>query len=263
MVGLGRTADTPAKHEMGDAMTAHTYRRNYRSARLRLAGFSLTELLIAAAISLAMMTAVMMVTVHMRWSFEATEIFSKSQADQIRLIDSVSRDLRNAVSVGINSTDNPVTEDSVNQSNTIGGGTLLVLQVPNRFKSNDPAAAAYRQAQTLYADEDARVWYGDASGSSGYLTVTYRKEARGGGLPGYQYVRSENGIEEVIATDERNRMDLDVSLVSDGSTAGNNRVFVTECWFAGPFRWPPWDKTTNARVTSSDRILLRNPRIDL
>jgi hypothetical protein len=59
-------------------------------------------------------------------------------------------------------------------------------------------------------------------------------------------------VDRVIA-EKAEMMDLDI-------TAQSNNTFKIDAWFTPT--WRGRQQTNQARVTSSDRVMLRNPRID-
>src|SRR5678815_4940017 len=64
-------------------------------------GFSLAELLVSLGVTSLVMSALMVAVVSLGKSFKATELYSKSNSAQIRLIDAIAMDLRRAVAISI------------------------------------------------------------------------------------------------------------------------------------------------------------------
>ena len=64
-------------------------------------GFSLAELLVSLGVTSLVMSALMVGVVSLGKSFRATELYSKSNSAQIRLIDAMAMDLRRAVAISI------------------------------------------------------------------------------------------------------------------------------------------------------------------
>jgi hypothetical protein len=219
-------------------------------------------LLVAAVSCSLILGSILFATIHLRTTYEGTDRFSKSQADQMRLIDYIARDLRNAVSVGVNSVDNPMMSTS-NRVLTISPSDSLVLRVPRYYKASDPNDAEYDVEFGLYS-YGTGVAYGDNSGPAGYSTIVYSKEVTtSGNVTFHKFVRTEDGVREEIVSDPKDQIDLDITVVTSGIPAGTvDRVFIVEAWFAGQLKWMGGYGSNVARVTSSDRILLRNPRID-
>lgn len=243
-------------------------------------GFTLAETTVALAASSIVLGGLMMSMMSLRRTFSATESYSRAQAAQIRLIDAVAMDLRRATGVAIttSTTSNPAasgnttarfaysasapasnnvtvqdgTYDSVND--VVGVGTAsskyLTLTLPGVYQSQNAASANYRKVTTLISTGRA-VRYGTSAGVAADVTVQYRKTF----VPAYGsecYVRREDGVDRVIV-ERADYMDLDIIAQEDGS-------FVVDAWFT-----PTYSNArarSNARVTSSDRVMLRNPRRD-
>jgi Tfp pilus assembly protein FimT len=245
-------------------------------------GFSLAELMVALAVTSLVMGGLTVTAISLGKSFKATELYSKSNSAQIRLIDAMAMDLRRAVSISIttssdsnpSSTSNTSTRfaysssDPTQNTKTIRDGTFdpialrsgvasapstyLTLQIPGYYKSNSIATANYR-LETMLTSTGRTVCYGNPAGSgvAPPVTVQYRE----GYLSKYGsqcYIRREAGVDTVIAA-QAELMDLDITAKSDGS-------FVVDSWFTPTFS--NRRHLTDARVTSSDRVMLRNPRID-
>src|SRR5678815_3085306 len=245
-------------------------------------GFSLAELLVSLGVTSLVMSALMVGVVSLGKSFKATELYSKSNSAQIRLIDAMAMDLRRAVAISIttspdsnpSSTSNTSTRFAYSAANPaenvktirdgtfdpvtlrVGGAsgpsTYLTLQIPGYYKSNVASTANYRQA-TMLTSTGRTLCYGSSTGSgmAPYVTVQYRQ----GHVSKYGsqcYIRREAGVDTVVA-ELTELIDVDITAKSDGS-------FVVDAWFTPTFS-NAGHKTT-ARVTSSDRVMLRNPRTD-
>ena len=69
---------------------------------------------------------------------------------------------------------------------------------------------------------------------------------------------------QVIVADNHDLMDVDIAVSTAGvSATAVDRVFRLEAYYLSQLKWPPWEAAGVARVISSDRVMLRNPRIDL
>ena len=64
-------------------------------------GFSLAELLVSLSVTSLVMSGLMVGVVSLGKGFKATELYSKSNSAQIRLIDTMAMDLRRAVAISI------------------------------------------------------------------------------------------------------------------------------------------------------------------
>jgi hypothetical protein len=236
--------------------------------------------MVALATSTLVIGALMLSVTSLSRTFNATESYSRAQAAQIRLIDAVALDLRRATGVAIttSTSSNPAatsnatvrfaydgtslatnsvtirdgTYDYVNE--VVGGGSessiYLTLTIPGIYQSQNPSSAYYRNVTTLISTGRA-VRYGTSVGVSADVTVQYRRAY----MPTYGsecYVRRESGVDQVIV-ERANYMDLDVIAQADGS-------FVVDAWFTPTFSNAR--ARGSARVTSSDRVMLRNPRRD-
>jgi type II secretory pathway pseudopilin PulG len=245
------------------------------------AAFTITELMVALAASVIILGALGVAALTLSRSFSATRSFSEAQAAQVRLIDAIALDLRRAIEVAIttSATSNPSSTGNVSNKfafnpaagagNTktiddgtydklalrVGGSnrpsTYLTLTIPGFYRSNVETDAAFRDQSALIATKAGTVEYGTATGLAPDVVVQYRKAY----VPRFGsecYIRREAGVDRVIA-DKAEMMDLDI-------TAQSNNTFKIDAWFT-PL-WRGRQQTNQARVTSSDRVMLRNPRID-
>jgi type II secretory pathway pseudopilin PulG len=253
-----------------------------------MAAFTLVELLVAAAAGTIIMALVATATVGLSRTFNATESHSRAQAAQMRLIDAVALDVRRAVAVSITTsptstpgaagnTSTKFTYDPRNRANPaqckidntrsiqdgtfnhdtlqVGGGSLpstfLTLKLPNFYQNNTPRSAGFQQAMTLTAVNGRVVRYGTSTGPSQPVIVEYRQAfvpSRGSEC----YIRREDGVDRIIA-ERTERIDLDIE-------AQPEETFIISSWFTPTYRRN--NQTSGARVTSSDRVMMRNLRID-
>lgn len=266
-------------HTVGAPETMLTGFLNFRrSAGQR--GFTLTEVMVAMTVSTVVAGALMLSLTALSRTFTATEAYSRAQAAQIRLIDSVAMDLRRAIGVAITTapTSNPALAsnttvrfaynsaspaantmtvrngkyDYVNERIGTGTGpsTYLTLTLPGFYQNQSASSANFRKVTTLISTGRA-VRYGTSAGVGADVTVQYRRAY----VPTYNaecYIRRESGVDQVIA-EKANYMDLDVMAQADSS-------FVVDAWFTPTFSNARERGIT--RVTSSDRVMLRNPRRD-
>ena len=246
----------------------------------RNVAFTAAELLVAMATSSIVLAGLFVATTSLTKTLTAIERYSRSQAAQNRLIDSVAIDLRRAVGVSIttapgsnpSSPANTTVKFAYNPANPrlntktiqdgsydpvtnlVGGkstaSTYLNLTLPGFYQSNSPASKLYREPMTLITSGNA-VRYGTKAGVAADITVQYRKEYVTE-FGSECYVRREAGVDRVIV-EKAEAMDLDI-------TAQANNSFVVDAWFVPTFKYSR--SASTARVTSSDRVMLRNPRKD-
>lgn len=245
------------------------------------AGMSLVETVIATAVASAIMMVVVLATSSFRKTFEASERLTRAQAVQWRMIDHVGTDLRRSTRVGITTAPFPGTPDAGGNVNrkfvysavapstnfkTIRDGsyhsyydrpngarapsTFLTLRVPGFYQSNDKADANFRSPMPLVTD-GRYVFYGTQAAASPDVIVEYRKAY----LAAYGsecFIRREAGVDTVVA-EKCNQIELDI-------TALPSSTFLIETWFTPSFS--SLGVRTPARLTSSDQVMLRNPRKD-
>src|SRR5438067_6703149 len=77
----------------------HRKMRNLRNLATRTAGLSLLETMIAAGIASTIVAAFLTATITLQRSFAATQAYSISKRDQMRLTDYLALDLRRALTV--------------------------------------------------------------------------------------------------------------------------------------------------------------------
>lgn len=238
--------------------------------------FTLPELLISMGSSSIILAALLLSSTSLTKTFSATESFSRTQSAQIRVIDSIAIDLRRAVKVGLTTApgSNPASEtntltklsmDGVKTMSLIDGtfnpitrqpggsrrpSNYLRLSIPDFYQSNDPASSMYRQLTTLITTGSA-VKYGTAAGVATETTVEYRMQYQDR-FASECIIRREAGVDRVIAA-QCELIDVDI-------TAYPNNTFTIETLFIPTFSNAR--SRSSARITSSDRVMLRNSRID-
>jgi hypothetical protein len=214
----------------------------------RAAGFTMAEMMISMAGSAVIIGALMFTSVGLQRAFRASEVYAAAQADQRRLLDYLTRDLRRAVAIA--------TVTSVNGSEgakmgtepvTVQNETGLLLTLPGYYKGNTPGMADFDQALPVVFNE-RHAEYGSASGVASGVPVIFRKVfvASEGSVC---FVRQEAEAQEVIvrrAEDLRTRITL-----RPGGTS-----CLIEVWFTSTFG------STRPLVAAHDEIMLRNNRID-
>ena len=186
------------------------------------------------------------------------------------MIDTIAMDLRRAVAVTITTSPSstPARKFASGSQMTIQDGTYnsvtdavgtgtgpsvsLTLTIPGFYQSDDPNSLSYGNVTGLVSTGNA-VRYGTSSGVAADITVQYFKAYRSQ-FGSECYIRRETSagvaVEKVVA-EKAEYIDVDISAESD-------TVFVVSTWFVPTFSNAGTRST--ARITSSDRVLLRNPR---
>lgn len=134
------------------------------------AAFTLVETMVGAAVASIVLAVLATGSIALMRSYNASEDYSTAQADQLRVLDYISRDVRRALSVSV--TASP---------------TKLTLTVPDQYAAAAPnrkfrAPTMTAQGKTLTAT------YGTTP-----ITVSYY-------VSGSNFVREESGALTVIAT---------------------------------------------------------------
>lgn len=246
----------------------------------RCRAFTVAEMVVAMAASTMVFGSLILTMTSLSRSFDATEKYSRAQAAQIRLIDSMGMDLRRAVGISVttSATSNPAatgntsvkfsysstnaaantcaitdgTYDSVNNRTRAltGASTYLTFTLPGYYQSNDPASSSYRNATNLISTGRA-VRYGTSSAVAGHITVQYRRAYHS--TYGKEcFVRREDGVDRVILEDA-GLINASVVAQSDGTFVISDTITPTFSSRTG---------ATTIREMSSDRVMLRNPRLD-
>ncbi len=167
-----------------------------RSHSRRTGGFTLVEVIVATAVYSILFAALASGAVALQRSFSATEKYSKSVSDQLRILDYVNRDVRRASAVTI----------TLNSKR-------LNLTLPDQYASAAPSRTFRTPAVSMTA-----VTYGAAPG-----TIAYQ-------ISGENCIREENGVSKVIATGV-----ADFQLTFDNSDP-SGKVVATTLTFAPKYR---------------------------
>lgn len=208
-------------------------------------GFTLVEVLVASAVSTIVFGSVIIGAIALQKSFHASEIFMSSQIATTRLIDYLDGDLRSATTITFNGA--PFREGE----KTLKEGAILEVRKPKFYSSDDPNSSNYMAARELTATVDAYSNLGVEYGEPGVSeTVVQYKRAYRGERSSICFIRVEDGMETVIVSGAED-IDCDLRMSSDG-----RRVEI-DTWFISKYG----DGT--ARVNSSGRVMLRNPRKDI
>lgn len=133
----------------------------------RARGLTLIELMVATAVYSILFAALAGGVVALQRSFNATEDYSKSVSDQLRILDYVARDVRRASAV------------SITQSSK-----RLDLTLPDQYANAAPSRAFRTPAVSMTA-----VTYGTTPGTVAYY------------ISDSNCIREEGGVARVIATD--------------------------------------------------------------
>src|SRR3954447_18957869 len=110
-------------------------------ATARTSGFTMAEMMIAMAGSAIIIGALLFSSIGLQRAFRASELYAAAQADQRRLLDYVTRDLRRAVGIAMSTSVNgsdatKVGTTPVTVENDIG----LILTLPGYYKNNTPTS---------------------------------------------------------------------------------------------------------------------------
>lgn len=203
-------------------------RRCIRSVVNAQDAFTLTEILIAGAISSVIMGTLLTGSVTLQRSFRASQQYVQSQASQLRLLDYVALDLRRSLKVTIPS------EDRIN------------LWIPDCYKadgSRNEAALVTTQTGKL------AVRYGTVP-----VAVAYYIDRGADGADGV-LVREEKGVKTVIATDVR---EFKPAFKKLASSDPSQQIFEISVSFAPKFQWNSDGASARDGTKLSTRVLLRN-----
>jgi Tfp pilus assembly protein PilW len=213
-----------------------------------LRAFTLAEMLIGMVGSTIIVGALLCSSIELQRSLHASEIYALNHADQRRLLDCLSRDLRRAIGIATATTvggggGTRLSGDTA----TIENSTSLVITLPGYYQSNSPNDLNYDQALPVVA-ADNYVDYGTGSQHAPGVPVIFRKvyvESEGCTC----FVRIEGDAQSIIATNADN-MHLTVTMAADGRSA----IAEVTCLS------PRHNSTT--LLAMHDQILLRNIRLD-
>ena len=209
------------------------------------AGFTLTEMIVSLAASVILIAGLLLGAAGLQRTLHDNETFAVSYADQRRVIDVVSRDLRRAIGLSIDSggVSSPFTSGLV----AVGDGTALVFSLPAYYQSNVPADPTFDKP-LVAVTTGSRLSYGDAGGVKPEVPVRFSKEFVAAANC-VCFVRTEAGHSEIVVRDAA-ELFLQVTMAADGKSC------VVEAWFRSQARG------VKPVVSTYDRIMLRNIRID-
>ncbi|MDR3406083.1 MAG: hypothetical protein P4L99_26590 [Chthoniobacter sp.] len=210
--------------------------------------FTLAELMIGMAASTIIVGALLFSSIELQKSLHASESYASNQADQRRLLDCLSRDMRRSIGVATATTVNGTGSVRLaGAAATIEDNTSLVLTLPGYYQSNTPADANFDQPLSVVTANNY-VDYGSGSEHAPGVPVIFRKEyvVDQGCVC---FVRIEGDAQTILVTHADN-FHLTVTMAADGRSGTVNVTFVS----------PRHASTT--LIAMRDEILLRNIRLD-
>lgn len=219
-----------------------------RAARPARRAFTLAEVMIALAGSTVVLGALLFSSMQLQRALHASERHASSQADQRRLLDYLSRDLRRAVGIASTSTVNGAGGARVaGAAVVVENGVALALTLPGYYQSEAPDDARYDEALPVVTANNY-VDYGRETGHASGVRVLFRKQlVQSEGA--VCFVRIEADAQTVIVREAEN-LHLQVAVAADGRSCVVDVAFIPPANRAAP------------RITSRDQILLRNIRAD-
>ncbi len=181
-------------------------------------------------------------------SFHASEGYAQNMADQRRLIDYVSRDLRRSIGIGVSNSLSDLTSTKISaEPILIEDETGLVVKLPAYYKTNDPTNEDYDQSLPVIAAGD-HVAYGTKDGPAPEYQVSFRRLYLAA-EKSVCFVRTEGDIQQVIVRHAEN-LHLRVGVASTGWNC------TLQAWFQSPF------SPNRPTISTYDEVMLRNVRID-
>lgn len=189
--------------------------------RIKQVAFTLVETLVGAAVASIVLAMLATGSIALMRSYSASEDYSTAQADQLRVLDYISRDVRRALSVSVTSSP-----------------TTLTLTVPDQYASAAPSRTFRAPTMTLQGN-NLTAAYGATP-----ITVSYY-------VSGSDFVRQEGGALTVIATEVS-----DFLPVLDSTDPAGKTVNTTLTFAASFRRFLSADAKTATTMTS--RAVIRN-----
>jgi hypothetical protein len=216
--------------------------------RRRQNAYTLAEVMIGLAGSVIIVGALLFGAFGLQKSLHASELYACYQADQRRILDYLSRDLRRSIGIASTATvsgsaSTPLTAGSISVENQ----TALALTLPGYYQGNEPGVNNYDQPLAVVAGDD-RVDYGTSAGLASGVAVIFRKEylASEGCVC---FVRQEASASLVIVRHADN-LHLQVTVAPDGASC------LVQVSFQSPY------SGVAPLVTTYDNVMLRNIRTD-
>lgn len=205
-------------------------------------GFTLVELMISVAASVAVLGALFYASMSIQKMLHGSETYAVSYSDQRRIIDYLGRDLRRALTVDATDTDGvrrPLAQGTV----TIADRATVIVTLPGFYQSDVPADGNFDQALTVVPG-DQRPEYGtDGAGPAPTVEIVFRKVFVAG-EGSTCFVRQEAADLQVVVRQADN-LYVQASLSTDGHTG------LVNAWFRAPF-------TSKPLVSTYDAFMLRN-----
>jgi len=207
--------------------------------------FTLAEVMIGMAGSVIVIGALLFGAFGLQRSLHASELYASYQANQRRILDYLSRDLRRSIGIAsATSVSGSGATKLVSGSIAVENQTALVLTLPGYYQGNEPGVNDYAQPLPVVAAND-QVGYGTTNGLAPGVTVIFRKEylASEGCVC---FVRQEAAANFIIVRHAEN-INLQVT-VTDGASC------LVQVSFQSPY------SGVAPLVTTFDNVMLRNIR---
>jgi len=216
--------------------------------RLARRAFTLAEMMIAMGGSTVVIGALLFSSVELQKSLHASESYATYQADQRRLLDCLSRDIRRSIGLATSTAINGSGGTRLSSGTVaIEGTASLVITLPGYYQSNsvdDPNYDKPLDVVTVnnYAD------YGAGNEHAAGVPVIFRKEyvVNEGCVC---FVRHE-GDAQTILIRQADNFHLTITLDADG------RAGTVEVTFVSPRHG------SETKIAMRDQVLLRNIRLD-
>lgn len=226
-------------------MPTHFCPSRQRRHRAGAAGFTLIELMVSMAVSVAVIGALLISSMAMQRSLNSNKIYADAYSDQRRVADYIGRELRRAVGMAVTDpaglrTDATGTPATVN----ISDRASLIVTLPAYYRSDGRDDPGYETPLAVVADA-TRLDYGTSAGLSQPVEVSFRKMFFGKENC-VCFVRQEAGKDEVIVRHAEN-LYVQVTIAADGQTGSMKTWFRSSAIGPAPL------------VSTYDRLLLRNP----
>jgi len=215
-----------------------------KTARSKLRGFTMAEVLIALAATVIIIGALLLGCMSLQKSLRGSEVYASRQSDQRRLIDYIARDLRRAIDLSATNEEGQPMQITT-EPFKIQERAALIANLPGYYQTNVPHQSGFDQPLPVVHSENGAD-YGTAAGPAAEVRVSFHRVfvAREGTVC---FVRREADTEEVIVRDAAD-LHLRVSVAADRRSCG------LEVWFRSPY------SGVRPLVSSFDEVMLRNFR---
>lgn len=237
----------------------------FKSPHRGISAFSLAEMIIALGSQSIVLAGLVAGTVALEKSFDTTDKYIRGQTAQIRLIDYVAMDLRRAHKISVYTRSSGTYQKFAYGSepfSTVYDDEFLVITEPGFYQSNDPTSSSYSQQNPLISvSSNGSTWgvtYGSSASAVADETVVRYEQYYISDYNSVCFVRREGTQAEIdagtapykVIADNADNLYLNVTAMSD------NKSFLIEAWYETDCN------NDTGRITSSDRVMLRNPRED-